>query len=102
MKITAVASSLLVLATNAFGADETILHPTTVGILIGHEKLTANLPDWRERTLQLQHQFGKRHLIGAELSETDRFGLRDSRLGISYTHPLSDRLTGTVDAGFSP
>ena len=102
MKIAGIALCLLLLGTIAFGVSDAISQPTTVGILVAHQTLTANLPDWRKRTLKLQHQFGKRHLIGAELSETDRFSMQDSRPGISYLHPVNEKLTGAINAGSSP
>jgi YaiO family outer membrane protein len=91
--------ALLMLAGGALAADDQ--HATTVGLTLDQQRLSNNSPDWHERTLQFQQQFAARHAFGIEAGETGRFGLHDSRLGLSYTLPLGARLTATLDAGAS-
>lgn len=94
--------TLLLVMTSAFGADEADQPATTVGFILGQDKLSNNTPDWRERTLQFQQRFAKRHTLEFDLSEFERFGMRDSQLGFSYTRPLSKELTATLDGNLSP
>lgn len=74
---------------------------TTVGLRAGVERLSNDSPDWQERSLQLSHAFGKRHLVDAALTRTERFGLEDNQFALGYTLPLSARLTATLDANAS-
>ncbi len=93
---------LLILSANVVAAEETGQRATSVGVDYSQEKLSIDSPDWHERTLRVQHQFEKRHGAGMELADIERFGLRDTRLGLNYTRPLDSQLTATVDVGYSP
>lgn len=75
---------------------------TTASIGGSVESVSNGSPAWREQTVSLRHQYAKRHGAGIEAGETERFGLRDSRFALDYTVPAGDRLTVTLDAGFSP
>ncbi len=99
--------SLLVLATNilapnVLAAEKTDQSSTSIGIDYAQEKLSIDSPRWHERTLRVQHQFEKRHSAGVELSDIQRFGRHDSRLGVNYSRPLSEQTTATIDAAYSP
>lgn len=74
---------------------------TTVGLRTGVERLTNDSQDWQESTLQVVHEFDKRHLLDLGLTRTERFGLDDSLLELGYTLPLSPTLTGRLDVGAS-
>jgi YaiO family outer membrane protein len=91
--------ALTALTAGAAAADDQAV--TTLGLTLDQQRLSNQSPDWHERTLSVQHQFAARHAFGAEVTETERFGLRDSRLGLNYTLPLGERLTATLDAGAS-
>lgn len=102
MNIVLIGIAMLSLFSSAVAAEADNQRATTIGVGVGREQLSNNSPDWHEHTLQLQHKFEKRHVAGLELSDIERFGMRDSRLGISYTQPLNGQLTATVDAALSP
>jgi YaiO family outer membrane protein len=75
---------------------------TSVGAMVSADRLSNRSPDWHESSLQLTHEFAKRHLIYLAVGETSRFRLRDTQLNAVYSAPLSERLTGTLDVSFSP
>lgn len=101
MKLFLFGTALSLLALTAVAADDDHQRVTTIGATYGQERLSNNFPDWHERTLQIQHQIEKHHLVGLEVADFERFGMRDARFGVSYTRPLNKQLTATIDAGFS-
>ena len=102
MKQALLALPLLALCTTSHAAGGERQDVTTAGISISREALGNGSPDWKEHTVSIRHQYARRHEAGIEATETERFGLRDSRTAIDYTLPASDLLTITLDAGFSP
>ncbi|GIZ53733.1 YaiO family outer membrane beta-barrel protein [Noviherbaspirillum aridicola] len=74
---------------------------TSIGLRAGVERLSSDSPDWQERSLHLSHAFGKRHLLDAAATRTERFGLDDNQFALGYAVPLTERLTATLDANVS-
>lgn len=74
---------------------------STVGLMLGTERLSNNTPDWHEATVQLQHQYGPRQSAGAGFTRTERFGLQDSQFAVNYAHPFGEKLVASFDANAS-
>ena len=74
---------------------------TSVGFSTGVEQLSNNSPDWRESVVLLRHQSAPRQQFETTLTRTERFDLRDTRLALGYSHPITEKLVGTVDANAS-
>jgi YaiO family outer membrane protein len=73
----------------------------SIGLSLGREHLSNGSPDWTETQLQFNHRIAPRHLVGATLTQTERFGLRDSQLGLTYTLPVQQAWTMTLEANAS-
>ncbi|AEG93431.1 YaiO family outer membrane beta-barrel protein [Ramlibacter tataouinensis] len=67
-----------------------------------HSELDKGNTDWRELTLQLSRQWQPREAAELGLAQTRRFGLDDTQLRLGYSRPLSQRLTGSLQASASP
>lgn len=65
------------------------------------ERLSNNTPDWRETTVGLKLDFKPRQTLDLSAGETRRFGLQDNLFAASYSMPLTDSLTATVDGSLS-
>lgn len=74
---------------------------TTVRLAGTHEQLDNGTRDWRETSLGLQFGFAPRQVLDLSLARTSRFGLRDNQFAASYSMPLSDALTATLEASAS-
>lgn len=72
-----------------------------VGLSIGRERLSNGSPDWNDTQLQFNHRFAPRHVGGVTLARTERFGLRDTQLGLSYVRPLQKDWTLALEASAS-
>jgi YaiO family outer membrane protein len=73
----------------------------SVGLSVGREHLSNGSPDWTETQLQFNHRIAPRHTVGATLTRTERFGLRDSQLGLTYTLPVQKASAITLEANAS-
>ncbi len=67
-----------------------------------HESLSNGRPDWKSVYLEAAHDFAKRQTLYGGVRETDRFDFRDSELAAGYYHPLTQQLTGQIEASHSP
>lgn len=74
---------------------------TGVAVSVAADRLSNNTRDWRESTVELQQRYGPRRSASLALSETERFGLRDDRIGVTVAAPLGDALVLSADAGAS-
>ena len=74
---------------------------STVGLMLGTERLSNNTPDWHEASIQLQQQYAPRHSGFVAITRTERFGLQDSQLSASYARPAGGRTVVTLDANAS-
>jgi YaiO family outer membrane protein len=75
---------------------------STVELAGSSEHLSNGSPNWQGIDVQLTHQIAERHLVAAALRETRRFGLSDTQLEVAYSLPLTQKLTGILEAGASP
>jgi YaiO family outer membrane protein len=98
----AVLPTLLALLVAANAAAQEQFPTDRVGLTLGHSRLDQGQPDWSERTLNYAHQWEKRRLAEASITETRRFGETDTELAAGYTHPLSQALTASVQLQYSP
>lgn len=69
---------------------------------VEHSHLDRGLADWNEASLRVSRQWGPRTLAEGALTETRRFGLKDTQLGASFTAPLTDRLAASAELNYSP
>ncbi|GAB3546742.1 hypothetical protein GCM10027343_25020 [Noviherbaspirillum agri] len=74
---------------------------TSIGIHAAHDHLSNNTPDWRETTVQLQHQYGPRRNAGIALTQMERFGVQDNQISGMFAMPLSSVLVATAEASLS-
>lgn len=81
---------------------ETAGRPTTVEVAHEHESLSNGLDDWRETSLQIGHTYAPRQAAGLSLRQTRRFGLDDTAIGLTWSQPLGERLTASLEASVSP
>lgn len=75
---------------------------TRVHFGVEHSHLDRGLADWDEASLRASHQWGPRSQVEGVLTETRRFGLKDTQLGASLTAPLSDRVAASAELSYSP
>lgn len=95
-------AALICCAAMAPALAETAGRPTTVEVAHEHESLTNGLDDWRENSLQIGHSYAPRQAVGLSLRQTRRFGLNDTAIGLTWSQPLDDRLTASLEASASP
>jgi YaiO family outer membrane protein len=74
---------------------------TTVRAGASHEHLDNGSPGWRETGAGVQFGFAPRQILDLSLARTSRFGLHDNQFAASYSTPLLDGLTATIDANAS-
>lgn len=74
---------------------------TSVGVHVAHDHLSNNTPDWREATIQLQHQYGPRRNAGIALTQVERFGLQDNQISGMFAMPVGSALVATAEASIS-
>lgn len=87
--------AILALAAGCAGAQ------TSVALTGAADRLSNDTQDWRESTVALRQRYGPRHDAGLALTRTERFGLRDNQLAVSYAAPAGDALVVTADANAS-
>ncbi len=68
----------------------------------GRHELDRTNSDWRELTLKLSRRWSPREVAELAVAQTRRFGRDDTQLLLDYSRPWSDRLTGSLQADFSP
>ncbi|MDO8248182.1 MAG: YaiO family outer membrane beta-barrel protein [Rhodoferax sp.] len=90
------------LAASASALSETGVAQTQAELSFESSHLSNNSPDWRAESLRITHKRGPREVRELALTHTRRFGLDDSQFSGSYSTALSDKLTATVGANFSP
>lgn len=66
------------------------------------ENLDNGFDDWGSEYFFASRNFAPRQTLYGELRHTRRFKLDDSDFTAGYYHPLSERLTGVVEAAVSP
>ncbi|WP_420476195.1 YaiO family outer membrane beta-barrel protein [Noviherbaspirillum sp. ST9] len=91
----------IVIAGIVIAAAATANAQSTVGLTLGTEHLSNSTPDWREASVQLQHQYAARHGSGLAFARTERFGLQDRQLSANYARPFGEKLVVSVDANAS-
>lgn len=67
-----------------------------------HSDLDNGYADWNAATLRLSRHWSRRQLAELQLTRTRRFGLEDHELAAGGAVPLSDALTASVQATWSP
>lgn len=65
-------------------------------------QLSRGNADWTEHALRYVRRAAPRQVTEIAVSRTSRFGLNDTQLELGHTAPLSDRLTATLQASYSP
>lgn len=95
-------AALICWAAVAPALAETADRPTTVEVAHERESLTNGRGDWRETWLHIGHSDVPRQAVGLALRQTRRFGLDDTAIGLSWSQPLGDRLTASLEASASP
>lgn len=65
------------------------------------ERLSGGRADWTSGYLEGVHAFAPRQALYGGVRRTERFDLRDDELWAGYSHPLSARLTATVEGSHS-
>lgn len=66
------------------------------------QRLSNNLPSWRETTIQYTQQAGSETLLGTGLTRTSRFDINDWQVNALYSTKLSSVLRASLDANVSP
>lgn len=84
------------LSTAVFAQAESLL-----GLRIGADSLSGPAASWEEGALQFTHRFGPRRVLDLELAHTERYALRDRRLQLAYTHPLTAQVAATLEGSVS-
>jgi YaiO family outer membrane protein len=67
-----------------------------------HSALDRGQPDWDLLTLQVGRHWSQRQLVEVELTETRRFGRKDTEWAVSGAAPLGEKLTGSARVSHSP
>lgn len=67
-----------------------------------HYALTNGYANWDSAYLDAAHQIGERQSIYGEVQQARRFNLVDREVSGGYYHPLTQRLTGLIEASASP
>lgn len=96
---TAAAALLLALPLLAVAQDQPSTH---VGVSTEASHLSNGTPDWASVTLHVGRQWDKRTGVNAELTETRRFGERDTEAAVEGWIPLSPTLTLSTRLAASP
>ena len=85
-----------------------LAQPTATGpqdrvlLLAAHSRLDRGFADWNEATVLLSRHWSVRQVAELGLTRTRRFGLDDTRVDIGWSTPISERLTGSLQASASP
>lgn len=90
------------LALPALAAAQPAAPVDRAALLVERSDLHNGTPDWRTLTLQLGRHWSPRQLAEVELTETRRFGQRDTELALGGALPLAHRLTGSLRLAHSP
>ena len=98
----AAVAALLLAVTGLAAAPESQQPVSHVGVLTELSHLSNGTPDWTSATLQVGRQWDKRTGVNAELTETRRFGERDTEMAVEGWAPLSPALTLTGRLAASP
>ncbi|MBI4290933.1 MAG: YaiO family outer membrane beta-barrel protein [Betaproteobacteria bacterium] len=67
---------------------------TQVGLRSARARLSNGSPDWTDSAIEITHEFEKRKLLIGTLTDSSRFGLKDTTATIEGYYPFSQRLTG--------
>jgi len=70
--------------------------------LADHSRLDRGFADWNEAGVLLSRHWSVREVAELGLARTRRFGLDDTRLDLGWSKPISERLTGALQASVSP
>lgn len=92
------------LASGAVQAAEAVApkeNPATLRLSSATEHLSNGTPNWRETVAGFSYKLAPRHVVDISAGETHRFALHDDQFAASYTAPLTNALTATVDGNFS-
>lgn len=96
------AAAALLLALPVLAAAQDQPASSHVVVLTEHSHLSNGTPDWTSVTLQVGRQWDKRTGVNAELTETRRFGERDTEAAVEGFLPLSPSLTLSARLAASP
>jgi len=96
------ATTLAALSIAAPALAQTEAPFTRLSLAGEHSRLDNGNADWREAMVQASRHWSQRQVALVELAQTRRFGLEDTRVAASYTHPLAPTLAATVQASASP
>ena len=66
------------------------------------QRLSNNLPSWRETTVQYTQQAGSETFLGTGLTRASRFNMDDWQFNALYSTKLSSALRASLDANVSP
>lgn len=72
------------------------------GLVTEHSNLDKGQADWNSATLVLGRHWSRRQLAELELTETRRFGLRDTEVAAGGAFPLGEAVTVNLRATHSP
>ena len=94
-------AALICGCTMAAAMAETPALSSTAEVAHGRASLSNGQADWRETSLQIGHSDAARQAFGLSLLQTSRFGLNDSAVGLTWTQPMDERLTASLEASGS-
>ena len=101
MNLAAVIARVLVLATPLAAAAQE--QPTMrLRLEVDHSRLSGGNADWNEVRVQASSHRGNREVAEIALVHTRRFGIADDQVQAGYATPITPKLTGSVELGFSP
>ena len=92
-------------ASSASIAQIAVVSPsrTQIEAGFGRERLSNGSSHWTEEFVVLTHDTaGRAQTASAKLSQTERFGLKDTTATFSGSAPLSMNVVGTMELGVSP
>jgi len=69
---------------------------------VSTQRLSNNLPPWRETTVQYTQQAGSENFLGAGITRTSRFDINDWQVNALYSTKLSSTLGASLDVNASP
>lgn len=75
---------------------------TRVNLVHERSNLSNGLPDWSASTLRLTHLRDQRTTVDADVTQTRRFGLDDTELGLGGSLPVGQPLTLNLRLTASP
>ncbi|MFC5462124.1 YaiO family outer membrane beta-barrel protein [Massilia niabensis] len=94
-------AAFLLAAAAALAALPAQAAETVARVSAASEQLSNGSPGWREVGVGMQLRYGPRQVLDLAGADVHRFGLHDSQFAASYSLPLSNVLTATVEGNAS-